>query len=192
MGNHKDVYQAINSVFHVSPGRPIPIDTRMRYGKRSLLPELCRQCGYKIGAEIGVRTAKFAAMFCDVGIKMYCIDPWLPVPNYSQRRQDIHYKQACDRLAGRDAVMIKKISMDALDDVPKLDFIHIDGRHEFDWVIRDLIDWCPKVRSGGLVILHDYHLSGVKRAIEAYTLAHRVEDWFVLKDHQPTVFWVVA
>lgn len=81
--------------------------------------------------------------------------------------------------------------MDALNHVPDgFDFFHIDGRHEFDFVMEDLIHWYRKLRVGGIVALHDYHLTGVKRAVEAYTLAHHIDPWFVLKASQPTVFWV--
>lgn len=188
---YKHEYKQIRRVFGVSPGRALPIDTRLRRGDRKLLPVLCEKLGHRRGAEIGVRTGGFAEMFCKVGVEIWCVDPWSPVRGYSQARQNKHLEEAERRLGPLNAHMVQKFSMDALEDVPDdLDFVHIDGNHEFDYVMEDIIHWHRKIRPGGIIALHDYHLSGVKRAIEAYTLAHHIDPWFVLKNHQPTVFWV--
>lgn len=37
----------------------------------------------------------------------------------------------------------------------KFDFLFIDGDHEYDGVLEDLIQWYPLVRSGGLIAFHD-------------------------------------
>lgn len=186
-----DIYKEIYSVFRVNPGLPLPIGTGQRYGDRKLLAELCRRMGYTLGAELGVRDGRFAELFCQAGLEMWCVDPWSPVPNYSLDRQEHNYKEATDRLQKYNVHFIRKVSSAALDDVPNgLEFLHIDGRHEFDFVMLDLLQWCPKVRPGGVIACHDYHLSGVKWAIEAYTAAHHIDPWFVLKNHQPTAFWV--
>jgi hypothetical protein len=186
-----EVYQQIRSVFNVSPGRPLPIDTGQRYGDRKRLADLCKRLGYKRGAELGVRGGSFSELFCKAGLEMWCVDPWAVCPNYPQERQDRSYAAAVKTLAPYNAHLVRKCSADATGDVPDgLDFLHIDGRHEFDYVMCDIIQWAPKVRAGGIIAIHDYHLSGVKRAIEAYTLAHHIDPWFYLKDHQPTAFWV--
>lgn len=185
------VYREIKAVFNLPSSGPVPIVTLQRYGNRSRLADICGRMGYKTGAEIGVRSGAFSELFCKSGLEMYCIDPWAPCPNYSQDRQDRNYQEALKRLEGYKVHFVKKASSDALGDVPdNLDFLHIDGRHEFDYVMQDLISWVPKVRKGGVVACHDYHLTGVKRAVEAYTLAHDIRPWFALKDRQPTVFWV--
>lgn len=186
-----DVHREILKVFRVGPTGPLPIVTGQRYGDRKLLPNLCHLLGYRTGAEIGVRSGSFSELFCKAGLEMWCIDPWEPCPNYSRRRQEKHLQEAVGRLSGYDVHFVKQTSMDALGSVPdNLDFIHIDGRHEFDFVMEDLIHWCPKVRPGGIIACHDYHLTGVKRAVEAYTLAHDIRPWYALKDRQPTAFWV--
>lgn len=191
MADRKQTYRVLLQVFRIRGGGPLPIVTGTRRGDRKLLAEVCKRLGFRTGAEIGVRDGSFAAMFCRAGLKMYCVDPWAPVPKYSQGRQDQLYASAAARMAGFEAVFIKKPSAAAVGDVPDaLDFIHIDGDHEFDPAMRDLLDYAPKVHPGGIVACHDYHLPGVKRAVEAYTLAHHIDPWFALKNHQPTAFWV--
>jgi hypothetical protein len=186
-----DVYQAIREVFGVSPGRALPIDTPQRYGDRKRLATLSQKLGHKRGCELGVRGGSFSALFCKAGLEMWCVDPWAVCPNYPQERQDKSYAEAVRTLTPYGAHLVRKPSQDAVGDVPDgLDFLHIDGRHEFDYVMLDIIQWAPKVRQGGIIATHDYHLSGVKRAVEAYTLAHHIDPWFYLKNHQPTAFWV--
>jgi predicted O-methyltransferase YrrM len=181
----------ISRIFGVDTSEALPICTKQRFGDRHLLAKACAELGYKRGVEIGVRTGAFSEVFLKAGMEMWCVDPWSPAPNYSLDRQERNYAECVRRLAPYQAHLVRKPSQEALGDVPDgLDFLHIDGRHEFDYAVLDLVQWCPKVRPGGLITMHDYHLSGVKHAIDAYTQAHRITPWFVLKNVQPTAFWI--
>jgi hypothetical protein len=74
-----------------------------------------------------------------------------------------------------------------------LDFVYIDGFHDFDWVMPDLIFWAQKVRRHGIVAGHDYYpffRAGVMFAVDAYTRAHNINDWYVTREKEPTWFWV--
>lgn len=54
----------------------------------------------------------------------------------------------------------------------EIDFIFIDADHTYEGLLLDLQDWLPKVKSGGLVLLHDYTNTacpGIKKAFEEYT-----------------------
>ncbi len=48
--------------------------------------------------------------------------------------------------------------MDALEDFEdnSLDFVYIDGDHNFKHISEDIYEWTKKVRSGGIVSGHDY------------------------------------
>ena len=89
---------------------------------------------------------------------------------------------------------IKKASMDALSDVKdgELDFVFIDGNHLFNYAMADIIFWSPKVRSGGMIAVHDYYQgeSGVVKAVDCYTYCNHIIPWYTTKELQPTAFWV--
>ena len=74
-----------------------------------------------------------------------------------------------------------------------LDFVYIDGFHEFDYVMSDLIFWTPKVRPGGIVAGHDYYpffRSGVIQAADTYTKMHNINTWYVTRERHSSFFWV--
>ena len=141
--------------------------------------------GFRIGAEIGVSQGYFSeAMFKAIpGLKLYCVDIWMPyqgnrwVPFNSRAEQ--YFETTKKRLLAYKAVIIRKMSMDALADIPdtSLDFVFIDSNHAFDYVMQDLIGWTKKVRVGGIVSGDDYfHFkgAGVVEAVDAYTKAHGI------------------
>ena len=86
--------------------------------------------------------------------------------------------------------------MDALPEFAdgSLDFVHIDGNHEFDFCCPDIIYWSQKVKSGGMILVHDYiefHRAGVVDAVRAYVHCHHIDPWYVTRDRLPTAFWKV-
>lgn len=142
--------------------------------------------GFKTGAEIGVAAGAFSETMCKVipGLKLYCIDPWIHYKgNNRGGGSDRHlrnYETAKERLKGYNATLIRKKSIEALSDVAdgSLDFVFIDGNHDFDYVLEDIIGWTRKVRSGGIVSGHDYYHfnnSGVIEAVNAYVGFHKIE-----------------
>ena len=91
--------------------------------------------------------------------------------------------------------------MDAVKDFEdgSLDFVYIDGNHDFKNVANDIVEWQKKVRVGGIVAGHDYrrhkpHLTyqcHVVDVVNAYTYAFGINPWFVLQgDKSPSWFWV--
>ena len=60
----------------------------------------------------------------------------------------------------------------------ELDFVFIDGEHNYEAAKADIEAWWPKVRSGGLLISHDYdrqRFPGVCRAVDEFGGEHAVE-----------------
>lgn len=162
---------------------------------RDNLPELFRQLDYKIGAEVGVLDGEFSEKLCqsNSGLKLYCIDPWEQVAgfdDYDSNRLKNAYITAQAKLSKYNCHVIKKTSVEAVKDFKdnSLDFVYIDGDHEFMSVVTDISHWMQKVRVGGIICGHDFiRYVDIKRtrchvqeAVCGYTSAYRIRPWFVL------------
>ena len=191
--------QEIRKRFGVHEGDTLP--NKARNCGREELAKFMGDMGYKTGAEIGVLKGDYSQVLCHCipNLKLKMIDPWVPFGrNYStMRRIEGCMERARSKTNGFDVEMIRKKSLEAVIDVPdkSLDFVYIDELHEFDPVMMDLIQWSPKVRSGGIVAGHDYSnvyfQFGVIHAVNAYTYAHNIYHWYVTdKDVHPSFFWV--
>lgn len=115
--------------------------------------------GAKTIVEIGVyegATTALLAQRSDGDAVIYGIDPMFPgrlgicwgevVASHVTRRA---------RSAGR-VIFVKRLSHDAADQVTgKVDFMFIDGDHSLAGIRRDWEVWAPRIRSGGIMALHD-------------------------------------
>jgi len=165
-----------------------------------------------VGVEIGVFEGDNAIhMLNHLDIKkLYLIDPYKHPKRESLKH--IEAKQiAVERLQPyKDKIeFIYKKSENAIDNIPNnLDFVYIDGNHEYDYIKKDLKLYYPKVRSGGIFGGHDYNnnklSSGrkytlyvrhpdIRKAVDEFVLEHNLtlcnpdghitcEDWWVVKD----------
>ncbi len=165
---------------------------------RDDLPQFFVDMGYKVGGEIGVYKGKFTEKFCKAGLAMYGIDPWLAYGSgkgspIMQNISDSNYLIAKNRLKiYTRCKIIRKTSMEAVSDFhdKSLDFVYIDGDHEFKIVTEDIREWSKKVKPGGIIAGHDYvkfrprtFMGGVCDVIEAvntYTQANQIKKWYVL------------
>lgn len=173
----------------------------MGINTRADLANYFSELGFSVGAEIGVAQGDFAVILCRAipDLKYYGIDLW---PTEGKIRLHIlaRYELAKKNLASYNAQLIRKSSLDALDDFAdsSLDFVYIDANHMFDYVVNDIIGWTKKVRRGGIVSGHDYTVAntcGVIEAVNGYVHAHalrlhlttdpteKLSWWFVKKWH---------
>jgi len=189
-----DINRHIREKFRVKGEVLLPLSGWLD-SNRGHLAELFYELGYKIGAEIGVAKGANALVLLqkNPGLKLFCIDPWVQFGRNSQWTLDRHFRWAQLRLAPYNAEFIKKTGMEALLDIPdnSLDFVYIDGLHDFDNAMSDLIGWSKKVHSGGIVSGHDfsYHPSlQVTQAVRGYTDGHGISPWYVTRDD--SFFWV--
>jgi hypothetical protein len=181
--------------FELDPAARTPIEFPLsRHGG---LTKLFNELGYKTGVEVGVEQGKFSEEMChdNPGVKLYCVDPWQAYSRYkdhvSQDKLDRFYRETTERLAKYDCTLIRKTSMEAVLDFEdnSLDFAYIDGNHDFEFIVNDVIYWSRKVRPGGVVAGHDYRGEDknqripfhVVQAINAYTDAMKIKPWFVLR-----------
>lgn len=195
----KEVDDAIRDHFRVKRADIPPYTGWLKPSSRKDLAELMNKLGcFRQGAEIGVQRGKHAEKLHQRidGLNLIGVDPWIKYSNWSQEKMDQRYQMTVDRLAPYPNIkIIRKTSMDAVRDVAdgSLDFVYIDGFHDFDWVMSDLIFWSPKVRPGGIVAGHDYYpfyRAGVMTAVDAYVKGHNITKWYVTREKEPTFFWV--
>lgn len=159
------------------------------------LAKLFAELGYKVGAEIGVYKGEYSEILLSYNpdLHLYCVDAWVPY-SYVQDSNTIEscYQKTVRRLSKYNATIIRKSSMEALNDISddSLDFVYIDAGHDFDNVMMDIICWSRKVRQGGIVSGHDYvsHV-GVVDAVNVYAKQHQL-DFFVTTKDWPSFFWI--
>jgi len=196
----EEVDAAIRTKFRVKKRDTLPFTGWLK-SNRKHLAELYRELGYKVGAEIGVQRGHHARTLCNnvKDLKLFCIDTWEPYNKIGKKKTDEIYAHCLARLKRfKNVEFMKMTSMEAVKLIPdrSLDFVYIDGLHEFDPVIMDIVHWSQKVRFGGIVAGHDYYAfyqGGVMKAVNAYTRAHNINDWYVTTADTngfPSWFWV--
>lgn len=173
---------------------PQPSPIRCRNWTRVNLAKTFAALGYRRGAEVGVKRGEYSQVLCtsNPGVEMLCIDLW---DAYYEVNTSRYFQQAQKRLEPYNATLIRKPSALAALDIPdgSLDFVYIDADHRFDYVMQDLIVWAPKVRHGGIVSGHDYYRfrnAGVVDAVDAYTRAHDIREWWLTDEKTASFFWV--
>ncbi len=165
-------------------GRPFEIPDC----SRDDLPGFFVEMGFRVGAEIGVYKGEFSAKIAKTGLKLFSVDPYFP----DQEKLGRMYQDVKQLLAPYPKCkIIRKTSMEAVGDFEdrSLDFVYIDGNHEFRYIAEDLSEWTKKVRKGGIVSGDDYfyHKHGtskdfwhVAHVLNAYIGAYGIENWYLL------------
>lgn len=120
-----------------------------------------------IMVEIGSFAGTSSELFALFVKHIYCVDPYLP---YKEMDNKIYIaEQEFDTLLSKynNITKVKKTSELASHDFEdrSLDFIYIDGAHDYDNVYKDIQLWLPKVKSGGFIGGHDHYNHDVRKAI---------------------------
>ena len=152
------------------------------------------------GIEIGTfEGANANSILKELNIKkIYLIDPYIEYEDYikSEKVQT----QKCLSIAERNArkrlkknfnkvIWVRKFSDDAIKDTPNVvDFIYIDGNHEYEYVIKDMENYWPKIKKGGILAGHDItNFTGVAKAFVEFCYKKKLKpyisrtDWWVIK-----------
>lgn len=166
-----------------------------RYYRRPMITFLSKNEAPMVGVEIGVALGGNAEKMLETLVikKLYLVDPYIP---YYERNMSLglseHEQTARKRLTRfRDQTeFIKKLSSEAKDDIPNdVDFVYIDGNHEYAYVKQDIEDYYPKVKTGGVIGGHDFCASffGVCKAVLEFAENNNLElfgeymDWWLIK-----------
>jgi len=150
------------------------------------------------GVEIGVRDGGNALSIMktlDIN-KLILVDPYEQYTenekNWDSEKQKKYYNEAKKNLKDfKDKIyFVKKKSEEAapiIDD--ELDFVYIDGGHDFENVKKDIEKWFPKVKKGGIIGGHDFKSKylGLTKAVNqfveknGYNLMGDDTDWWIIK-----------
>jgi predicted O-methyltransferase YrrM len=164
------------------------------------MAKMLGELGLNVGVEVGTRFGDFAKVLLteNPNCRLTCVDPWAAYNNRSQGWQDDSLERCRALLSPfidqMRVTLMREFSMDAVRKVEDgcLDFVFIDGNHDFDFAMEDIIYWSKKVKSGGVVAVHDYHPfcgSDVRFAVDAYVAGHDIRPWYVTREMEPTAFW---
>ena len=112
---------------------------------REQLAQLFAILEFGIGAEVGVYRGEYSEIICKAnpGVRLYAVDSWVNYGDFSLRGMDSAKEQAQTRLSGYDVEYIHMDSIDAANRTRdnSLDFVYIDGNHDFLHVAQDLFYW---------------------------------------------------
>ena len=109
-------------------------------------------------------------------IDFYCVDTWkgsLEHHGYDDLEElyDIFLRNM--KPVEKYYFPLKIPSLDAVNkfEDKSLDFVFLDGSHEYKDIVQDIIAWTPKIKKGGVIAGHDYYpnnpeWSGVNRAVD--------------------------
>jgi len=155
-----------------------------------------------IGVEIGVYEGEHAYhLLKQLDIKLlYLVDPYknyeegLKHHGVEQNPLSVAKKIAHKRIRTKKIMWLEKFSEDAIKDIQDdLDFVYIDGAHDYINVKKDIENYYPKIRAGGVLAGHDFfngnckEHNGVIQAVIEFALKNKLQlyvqqgDWWVIK-----------
>lgn len=125
-------------------------------------------------------------------IKFDCVDTWEFVTTSKEIGEDKFSNLFSIFLSNIEPVkdhinIVKSLSWDGAKfyDDNSLDFVFIDAAHDHESVTKDLVSWFPKVKNGGIIAGHDYHVDmGVYTAVNDFFKNYKI--------NQIGACWVVA
>ena len=91
---------------------------------------------------------------------LYCIDPYIKYDNYDDALNNITddylftivYNKLKNKFGDR-VIFVRKFSSDAVESIPdNIDFLYIDGNHQYKYVKEDLMNYYSKVKLDGYII----------------------------------------
>jgi hypothetical protein len=105
-------------------------------------------------------------------IKFFCVDTWEGSKKHGYIEKDSLYFTFMNNMKDVKNYFypyrMTSLQASKLFDDNSIDFIFVDGSHEYEDVKDDIISWYPKVKTGGMLSGHDYSEAwpGVKKAVQ--------------------------
>lgn len=177
---------------------------KLKISRRVGLLDLFNEKGFEIGVEVGTDRGGYAKDILErmPFVDLYTIDPWLPY-NEGDEVKDVEKMKEIEAEAREtlsvypNCTIIKDTSMNTVQvfDDNSIDFVFIDGDHEFDGVYEDIVEWTKKVKPGGIVVGHDYKEDafrkyGVIEAVNKYCQENNIETLYILEKGSFVPCWM--
>jgi len=160
-------------------------------------PLLLKELGVKKAVEIGTYKGNFAETLSLLipDIDLTVVDAWKVYRDYKDYGvndlETVAYELTKERAEKFGFKIIKGWSNEVVNDFEdeSLDFVFIDGNHDFEHVVEDVAKWSRKVKKGGIVSGHDFNRNhakhfGVKEAIPAWCEAEQISPLFIVRKDQ--------
>ena len=153
-----------------------PADKCSGYGLIELLKNKGTIKGLEIGCAEGTTTEFLLRDLPD--LHLTSIDPYVDYVDWNGNnltKLNEKFVETLNRMKpyGDRFRLIRKYSDDAINDFDdeSLDFIFIDGLHTYDQVKKDLENFYPKLKKGGLFSGHDFHnIKEVRDAVKEFAI----------------------
>lgn len=128
----------------------------------------------QVMAEIGSFAGETMAMFAQRFEKVFAVDLWddKAVLGISSPEFPMDIERRFDAVVSGlpNVHKVKGDSAKSAEGFPDgyFDLVYIDACHEYEAALADIRAWLPKVKPGGVLAGHDYHLdySGVIKAVQ--------------------------
>jgi hypothetical protein len=142
----------------------------------------------EVGVEIGVAYGDHAlSMLSNIPsiTRLYLIDPYVDFiddDGVTANFGDIGLNRAKKKLSKFEdkITFIREYSEKAVESIPKgLDFVYIDGNHNYEYVKQDIALYYPLVKPGGILGGHDANHVSVLRAFFELVNEKKIKDYFV-------------
>lgn len=121
----------------------------------------------ELGSYLGCSTFAFAQACKDnhIPCEIYAIDSWAGDENsgfYDERIYEEFSRAFQENYKFEKLFMMRLMFDQAVEHFPKkdIDILHIDGLHTYEAVKHDFNTWKPKVRKGGIILMHDINVEG--------------------------------
>ncbi len=162
---------------------------------RADLPAMLTALGYRgLGAEVGTRFGEYAMVLLNGWPgTLILVDIWKHLDGYEDMhnapdevQEKVHaWCVEHQKPYGARSIIRREMSdvYPRLNPAPHLDFVYIDADHSLEGIRRDIKNWAPLVRAGGVVSGHDYSMADVKTAVDEWCAAEGLkvnvatEDW---------------
>lgn len=94
-------------------------------------------------------------------------------------------------LFGNRARLVRQDSIEFAHSVDDrtIDLVFLDDNHTYEYVSDELVNWWPKVRSGGVLCGDDYWMPSVKSAVDSFASSNDLPLRFIAKNQYLTYFF---